>query len=521
MRETRRILLVPVLLMLVGCGGRVQRTDFDTLYLHLAQNLNTLDPAMVTDVAGGQVVANIHANLVRYDVDGKLVGDLASDWTVSDNARTWRFDLRSEAKFADGTPVTPEDVVRSFTRMLLPATHSPRTWVLDRIAGAALVVAGKTEAVSGLRKTGERQVEITLEKPCSSFAGMLTMPAAAVVPPGAIDFTRAGFGAGPYRVKEFVPSEHLLLEANPHYYAGPPRTSRIHYRIIVEEAARLTEFRQGRIDIMDVPDPYYEKLTTDPATRDYIDAAEAVNVYYLGFNCTMAPFDSARVRRAFCQGLDRKMLVEALLAGRATPAIGPIPPCMEGFDPTLAPLPYDLETARAQLTAAGFDFSRSVRLVCASRPDTVKICQVLANELSKLGVRIELVPYEWGTFTQKLRAGDFDLYYNSWWADYLDPENFLVPLFAVSPARSTGNATGYASAELDALLMDLVGTTKPEARTRLIRQIQERVRDDAPRLFLWHRKAVTVRQPWVTNYRLFPIFNADTGRDIALRRPTD
>ena len=515
-----RITLVFLLcLAAAGCGGpSTPDRDWSTLVRVLTQNPTTLDPAQVKDVAGGRIVAHVFGTLVACDNESRFVGDVAESWTVSDDGRVYAFRVRPGLKFANGRAVTPEDVAWSFERTLAPATRSPRTWVLDRIRGARDVMDGKTEHLAGLRVSGDT-LTVELDEPFAPFLGLLTMPAAAVVPREVTDFGAGAFGSGPFRVAEFRPNERLVLDRNPHYPGPGPFVERVAWKIIEPPIARLTEFRRGLIDVMEVPGDYVESMTTDPLWRGLLVRTPAFNSYYLGINCTSERFADARARRAIACAIDRAGLVNAIYAGRATTAAGPLPPGIPGGGLPVRGIPFDMARAKALLAEAKFDLSRPVRFLCGSGTDTVLICQALEGALRDLGLTVELMPRESGSFKQALRNGDFDVYYYSWWADYPDAENFLTPLFATSPDRGGANPTGYSNAEVDALIRESQREPDAAKRAALYARIQQIVVDDCPRVWLWHLDEVTVRQRWVAGYAPSPVYNTERGNLIRLIPP--
>jgi peptide/nickel transport system substrate-binding protein/oligopeptide transport system substrate-binding protein len=505
-----------------GCGpggSAFPRRDWHTLYLNLSQNPTTLDPAQVKDVAGGQIVAHIYGTLVAYDAAGKLTGDVAESYRIYPDGKTYEFRIRKGLTFANGRAVTSRDVVDSFLRTLSPATHSPRTWVLSRIKGAREYMNGETGAIAGLLPLSDDDLTIELEEPFAPFLGLLTMPGAAIVPREVDNFNERGFGSGPFRVAEFRPSERLTLERNPHYAGPGPEVNRIVYKIIEPPVARITEFRQGLIDIMEVPGDYYESLTGDAKTRDLVTRTDSFNVYFLGINCTGERFRDPRARRALACALDAQAMVRWIYPGRAEPAKGPIPPGIPGYVPDVKGVPFDLAKAKELLASAKFDREKPVRFLCGSDKDTVKTCQALRGELQKAGLAVELDARETGTFKQMLKNGDFDVFYYSWWADYPDAENFLAPLFMTSGERGGGNPTGYSSAEVDKLIREAQAEEEPAKRAELYRKIQEIVIEECPRVWLWHRKELSLRQPWVRGYAPSPIYNTDKGNLIRIVPP--
>ena len=494
----------------------------DTLELSLSDNPTTLDPALIKDVAGGRLAALLYPNLVRYGRDENLTGDLAASWDVSPDGLVYTFHLRPDMRFADGRPITARDVRESFHRSLCPDVASPRAWVLMGIEGAAAFHEGRAETIDGITMESDAVLRLALERPSGTFLSLLTMPSAAVLPAqtprkpmwGVDNLPTCG---GPYRISLLEPDIALALEANPFYYGPSATVPRIRYRIIRNPFAAVSEFRQGRLDIIEIPDAFDRFFLNDPRWAPYVDSVEGQNTFYLGFNCTRPPFDNRDFRRAICRSIDRQAVIDAILHGKATAAVGPIPPGLSGYDPHLAGLSYDLASARGILSGPA-NPQRPLGLLVLSNSDSIVVAQALAGQLAAAGLQIEVAPRERATFKALLRDGDFDMVYYSWVADYPDGENFLVPLFATSPERSGGNYTAYSNFRVDGLLARAAASNDALARAELYREVSTIVVEDAPRAFLWHSRRVTVRQPWISGFRPPRIFNAERFEGVRIDR---
>jgi len=259
-------LCLMLLLIVLSCGRAPgPKRDPDTIYYSLSDNPTVLDPALVKDVAGGELVAKMFNGLVRYNLDGEIEGDLAESWETSEDGRGYTFVLRPEVRFANGRLLTADDVKYSFERVLRPETAAPRTWVLDKILGAPQMLSGKARNLEGLEVLDERTIRITLSEPFGPFLGLLTMPAAQVVPKEEVEkygraFSQHPLGTGPFRLTRFIHDERLVFEANPYYFEGPPRVKSIVYKIIKEPLPKVAEFKQGLLDITDIPRAYFLKF---------------------------------------------------------------------------------------------------------------------------------------------------------------------------------------------------------------------------------------------------------------------
>jgi len=512
----RLLAVAAIALLVVGCGrGR----DRDTLYVSLDADPTTFDPALIQDVAGGEIAAKLFNGLVRYDEQSRLVGDLAEGYDVSDDGRTFTFHLRREVRFANGDAVTAADVKFSLERLLLPATHAPRTWVLEKVVGYDAFRRGELAELAGVQVVDAHTVTITLDEPFAPFLSRLTLPGGSILPRAEVErlgeeFASHPVGSGPFVLERYKPSESVTLRANPDYFDGPPGIKRLVYRIVKEPMPRVAEFRRGALDVISIPQTRLDQFQTDPELKRLVIGEPGLNTYFLGFNCTKAPFDDVRVRRALSMAVDRASLIATILKDRAVSAAGPIPPGLPGYDPTLKGYGYDPEAAKALLEAAGWDWDREVEIILPSAKETIDLINSVADCFSRLGLKVRVSPRERSTFKVLLRRGEFDFYYYSWWADYMDAENFLAPLFLAAAERAGGNATGYANPEVDRLIRAAQREMDETKRTGLYREIQRRVVADAPRIFLWHRKLFIAVQPWVRNYGLYPLYNVNKGNQV-------
>ena len=498
------------------------KRDWGRLELSLSDNPTTLDPALVKDVSGGRLAGLLYPNLVKYGSDDRLCGDLAEKWEIGADGRVYTFQLRSGARFADGTPITARDVVASFERTLAPEMVCPRAWVLTPIRGAQAFHEGRAGEIEGLKAEGDGLLRIELEKPSGTFLSLLTMPQAAVLPASTprkpfwgVD--KQPVAGGPYRIEGLQPDIALSLEANPLYYGARASMGKIRYRIIRNPFAVVTEFRQARLDIIEIPDAFDRFFMGDSQYSSYIESVEGLNIYYLGFNCTRAPFDSREFRRAICMVIDRRAIIDAVLHGKATAAAGPIPPGLGGYEPDFSGLPYDPVSAR-DVIAAARGGGRTLSLLVLANADTIIVAQALAGQLRAVGLSVEVAGREKGTFKALLRDGDFDMVYYSWVADYADAENFLAPLFGTSADRSGGNYTAYSNPAVDRLLERAASPGDEAQRARLYGSAARIIVEDAPRAFLWNARRVMLAQPWVKGYRPSRMYNAERFQGVTIEK---
>ncbi len=518
-----------VLAALVGfswrdASGAKETAAKDVFCGYLTSEPASLDPARGVDVAESSVQAKLFNGLVRFDDNLRLVGDLAESWEISPDGKTYTFKLRPNLKFHDGTPCTAADVAFSFERVLDPATRSPRTWVLDRIVGAKDRLAGKAEKTSGLSVTDGRTVVVTLEQPFAPFISLLAMPAAYVLPERHAVAIKDGsffgkpFGTGPFVLSARERDRYLRLERNTSYHGETPAISALQYRVITEPMKAELEFESGALDILQLYPSNYDRFSAIPENVPRMRELPAMNVFYMGLNNQKPPFNDVRVRQALNHLIDRQGILEAVYKGRGVPARGSIPPSILGHMDGQPGYDYDPARGEALLKEAGYSKKNPLRfeLFQKSSQAAFEITQLLQGELRKAGVEITLRPMEWGALKEAIDKGEALAFYLSWFGDYPDGENFLVPLFHSRNFGSGGNRAHYANPKVDALLDEVVRIQDPTKRAEAYDRVHRLIVAEAPWVFLWHLKETYLLGPRVSAMTMNPMYSVDKGTGIHL-----
>ncbi len=464
-----------------------------------------LDPARFTGLTEWAVAIDIYNGLVQFDDNNNIVPDLAETWTVSADHKTYTFTLRKGVKFSNGREVTAQDVKYSIERIYDPATKSPNTWIFDGvIQGTPAMLKGEAKELSGIRTLGPSQVRFTLEQPLGHFLALLTMPQAFVMAKEEVerwgaDYVSHPVGTGPFVLKEWRRQDRIILEANPNYFGGKPYLAGQEIRIIPESSTREAEFKAGRLDSMGVPTATFQQWVTDPQWKPYITRSAEVMINYLGFNFKRKPFDDVRVRRAFAYAIPRKQILEQVFNGTGVVAHGPIPPGLPGYNAKIAALPYDPSKAKALLAEAGFANGLDAEMLITPTTNNQRLFGILQAALRGVNINLKPAFRERAAYFRARRTGDFDVARADWWADYLDAENFLYPLF------HTGNHwSSYSNPAVDAVIDRARATVDPAERVRLYQQAEQLIIADMPWVFLWHDTSYGVHQSWLMGLKSFP-----------------
>jgi len=514
-----------LLLPSAGCRRSDEGRLPNHLYLRLNSNPTTLDPALITDVLGGGIAAKLFNGLIRFNENLEIVPDVARSWNLSADQVTYTFRLRHDVRFSNNRKITARDFKYSFERVLDPKTKAPLTWVFDKIDGAKEFMNGKAGSVAGIRVVDDHTLVIKLAQPFGPFLSLLAMTTAYTVPQEDVerlgpDFGTHPIGSGPYVLSEWKHGQQLILAGREDYFDGKPRLNGIVYRVIPEDLTAVLEFDTGRLDVLLIPASEYRRYTTDPAWRDLVYGKPGLNSYYLGLNCTRPPFNDIRVRQAVNMAIDRQHILNTLFERRGVLAAGPVPPGL--WKNSARPLmnkgyPFDQKKARELIQQAGAD-GKVLKIYITADPEVLDIVEVIQYYLAQVGLKAEITQLDWSAFKQAVNKGEPDAFWLSWWADYPDPENFLFPLFHSASVGSAGNRTRCSDQELDSLIETAQHTVAEQQRYALYQKAEDRIIKNAPWVFMWHRADYFVVQPWVKDFKIYPIYSIDKRVDVSVKR---
>lgn len=508
--------LLAFLIISPACSSRNRTEGF--IHYRLNYNPTTLDPALIVDVTGGLIAAKLFNGLVRLDEKLNVIPDIAERWEIKGRGTEYLFFLKHNVKFLNNREVTAYDIKYSFKRILDPGGRSPNSWVLDKILGAREYMSGRVADVEGLEVKDRYTLKIKLVKPFSPFLNLLTMTAAYIVPEEEVkrwgpDFATHPVGSGPFRLKEWRHNNRLTLEKNGDYFDGPAAIKGIVYRIIPEDLTAVSEFELGNLDVISIPSYEYSRYVRSPKWRSLVSSVEGLNTYYLGFNCARAPFNNIGLRKAVSSSIDRKKILDTFYEGRGRLAEGPVPDLLRRWY-THNPNRYDPSAAK-KIIEKEVVGNRTVNFYITADQEVVDIAEVIQSYLKKAGLDVRIKQLEWSAYKAAINNGEADLFWISWWADYPDPENFLFPLFHSSNHGASGNRARYTNKEVDRLIEAGQRSVDLSERDSAYGVAENIISEESPWVFFWHKTDYTVRQPYVRNYRIYPIYSMDKGLEVS------
>lgn len=468
----------------------------------------TLDPAAIANYDQGLIAPNLLEGLFRLSPDGRTIENgLAESFEVSADGTVWTFNLRLNALFHNGDPVTAADVKFSFERVLNPDNASPRAWMLEPVAGATEFEAGEADEVSGLEVVDDQTVQITLSQPLAYFRAILANPSLAMVSPRAVEEFGEDFGqnvvsAGPFKLAEWNLNQNIRLTAFEDYWAGRPYLDSLNYRVIGDENTRILEFDADTLDVTWVPPAHWDRFSTDPVFEDELGWAETFHTDFIAVNLDREPFGpNLALRQAICHAVDREAAISSL-QGRASNAQGILPPGLLGFDENAQLCDYDPARAQELLAEAGYadGVPGEFQLLMPPWGNLVKLMEIYQANLKEVGINIALAPTEFGPYLEALDSGEYDLAWIFKVADYADPDSFYYSLLHSNNIDGGGNVARYANSEVDQAIEAGRSSIAEASRRAAYGQVDALFTADLPYVPLTHNIYVDVHQPWIENY---------------------
>jgi oligopeptide transport system substrate-binding protein len=522
MKSSRQILAGAVVagaLLLWGCGKRetaVQSGNREQiLHRGLGSEVGDLDPHLATSIAEMDLISALFEGLVSEDPkDLQPVPGVAESWEPSSNRLVYTFHLRANAKWSNGNPVTAQDFVASWQRLLTPSLAAPNANLLYVVQGAEAFHKGVSQDFSqvGVTALDARTLRVTLEHPTAHFLSLLThtaclpVPVAVVASHGSPDqrgntWTRPGklVGNGPFTLKTWQANQRIIVEKSPSYWdAATVKLKAIHFYPIDSVDAEERSFRAGQLHVTYVlPHGKVESYRRDSPhllrTDPYLDS------YFLRLNTRRPPLGDERVRRALAIGIDRAAIVGKLLHGDQQPASTMTPPGLPGYVPP-AGLTTDFAAARRLLAEAGFPNGKGLQpleLLFNTSENHRVIAEAMQEMWRKeLGVEVRLVNQERKVVQTERRAGNYQILLSDWVGDYLDPMTFLE----VWRSDSGNNHTGWASPDYDTMLFSAARTASPGERAALLQNAEALMLSAAPIAPLYYNTHVFLLHPAVKGW---------------------
>ena len=476
-------LLLAVSLLVGACATPSVGAGEDTATILLGAP-TSLDPARTGDAASAAFTAQFFESLTTFDTSLELRPALAESWRLENGGRRVVFRLRPDLAFSDGSPLRAADVVRSWLRIIDPATPSPLATLMLDVEGAFAYITGQA-GVDGVRLRADdatNEVIVDLVRPAADFPTVVASSTFGIVPPGvgsdpnALVAGDAFVVSGGYRL-ETADETTMTLAANPRYWAGPPALATITVVTDVGGRSPVEAFERDELDYAPIGEFDASWVAYDATFGPQLRAVPSLSTDYYGFDASRPPFDDVRVRQAFAAAVDWRRIARLAVSDPAAVATSMVPPGIPGrSDIDVVPV-HDPDTARALLAEAGFPDGVGfpvTTLVTGGSPYDQAIVAELEREL---GITLRSETMDFDTYFPRLDEDPPAMWALSWVADYPGRNDFLGVLLGTGASNNYGR---WSSPEFDAAIADAGAAPFEAAATEAYDRAEAIVQREAP-----------------------------------------
>jgi ABC-type oligopeptide transport system substrate-binding subunit len=532
-RVKAALCVVLTVLVLVGPVSGVQgRSQHDAPAAQQVLRIGITPPYWTLDILDPQTASTftdltldemLFGGLVQLDYRGVPRLDMATGYTLSPDKRTYTFTLRHGMRFADGTPITAQDVVWSWNHYAANPASSASAYITD-IAGAAAVLAGKAKSISGVSAPDAYTVRVTTVQPASYFLSLLATSGFLVLEKANVlagtkqaPWILHAVGSGMYTLQNFKPGVSLTMVANPYYYGTKPKITKVIGSHLGTSQTQLVAYENNEFDIM-FPDAQSMRHFMVPGGphHDEIQFVDAPGLYGIGVRTTNAPTDDIHVRQALSLAIDRNLLTKVILHDLFLPAHRMLWP-----NPLIAQLPikeagYDPARARQLLAGSKYGADPSkyppIKFIvpggAAGSSDGNRLAVAMQQMWQQnLGLNVKIIATQAAYLAPAEMA---QLQLASWGNDYEDPQEMF---------HMVGNGKGgiYASywvgsakyawddPTFDKLDAQQAGLFDLAQRSRIMAQMDQIWTDSASWIPLYFNRRWAIEKPWVRDWHVVGI----------------
>ena len=484
--------------LLVGCAQTEPPAD---IVIANGAEPESLDPAIITGQPDGRPTAAMFEGLTRLNpVDSTPQPGLAERWDISEDGRTYVFYLRTNALWSTGEPITAEDFVYSWRRVVDPATASDYSGLLFYLENGEEIATGKIKDLTklGVRALALRQLEVKLVSPTPFFLDLCAFRTMAVVPRKTIErygdrwiMAKPLPVSGSHLLESWRIRDKIRLRRNPLYWDAANIQNNIIDLLPVDNAmAALNLYVTRQVDIIWdknlVPTELMDILQNRPDCHRF----DNLGTYFVRFNLTRKPFDDVRVRKALSLAIDKQRIIDRILRGRERVANSITPPGTAHYEPPEG-LGCDPALARKILTEAGFKdgvgfppFEYFFNTGKMHEQIGIELQEMWKNEL---GLAMSLRQTEWKVYLAMQSALDYDTTRSSWIGDYNDANTFLDMFMS----NNGNNRTGWKNPRYDDLIREANSLVDPAKRAAKLREAETLlVRDEVPILPIFFYQSI-------------------------------
>ncbi len=442
------------------------------------------------DSASSAIAANIFNTLIKYDENLNHAPELASQWIISDDQKTITFKLKENLFWADGTPLTSDDVLFTWRLVTDPNTRTP--YASDYL----LVKNAQTPNKQTFTVTYEQNYAPALD----TWASLQILPKHVLKDEDINNtfFSRKPTGSGYYQLDQWINGQQVTLKRNKNSTQGQALIEKLTSRIIPDTSSQFLELIADNIDLMNINPIQYQRVF--PSREDLKQKIglykELGNGYtYLGFNLKQAPFNDPKVRQAMNYAINKEEIIKGELLGLGEAIASPYKPGTRWDNESLSPYPYDPSKALALLKEAGYQKNTAGILVKDGKPFEFEILTnqnkqremtavLVQRRLKEIGIDVKIRVLEWASFINRfIKTGDFKAVVLGWSLS-LDPDQFNI-WHSSQQGPGQFNFVGYENPRVDELLELGRRELDNDKREEIYHEFSKLLLEDSPIVYLY------------------------------------
>ena len=450
----------------------------------------------------------------------KVQPALAESWDVSEDGKEYTFHLRKGVKFHSNKKFTPtrdfnaDDVVFTFMRQL------DKDHPYHKVGGASYEYfngMSMPDLIKEIIKVDDYTVKFVLNRPEAPMIANLGMDFASIFSaeyadammkagtPGVID--NEIIGTGPFQLVAYQKDAVIRYKAFPEYWEGKAPIDNLVFAITPDASVRYQKLKAGECHVTYNPNPAdLEAMAKDPALN--LLQKEGLNVGYLAYNTKIAPFDNPKVRRALNQAINKQAILDAVFLGAGKAAKNPIPPTIWSYNEAVVDDKYDPVASKKALEEAGVkNLEMKIWAMPVQRPynpNAGRMAELLQADFAEVGVKVEIVKYEWGEYLKRSKDENRDgAVLLGWTGDNGDPDNFLAVLLGCDGVGGANRAQ-WCYQPFEDLIQKAKIVADPAERTKLYEEAQVIFKEQAPWATIAHSVVFQPVRKEVVDFRIDP-----------------
>ena len=512
--------------LFIGCGSsndgstsiKGNSNASDTVKQELVFNLGadpeTIDPTINTASEASTVILNAFECIMTLDENDNAVEGAAESVEVSDDGLVYTIKLRKDGKWSDGEPVVADNFKYSWVRALTKENAAEYAYQLYYIKNAEKYYNGEATADElGINVIDDYTLEVTLEAPTTYFPQLLAFPTYAPLREDIVSADPEGWATKPetyvtngaFKLVQWDMKDQLVFEKNENYWNKDSiKLDKLTFKLVTDDTTAYSELQAGNFDVVNsVPTNEIEP----GQEAGLVHVSPKLGTYYFGINVgkqddmaedVKTALSNKLVRQAINLAIDRQEIIDNVGKAEQVAAYSFVPEGIynpdgtefadkEYYDPS--DMDGNIKKAKELLKEAGYENGEglpTIELMYNSEGAHKDICQIIQENLAKIGINIELANQEWAVFLNTRQQGGYEIARQGWIGDYSDPMTFL-DLFVTGGGN---NDSGYSNPEYDALIAAAKVETDPDKRKEQLREAEDILMDDMPILPIYYYTTV-------------------------------